>query len=166
MKTRRPASGSTLKRLGKQPTPLVVRFWRRVVVAGARDCWVWVGLTNSSGYGRIFKSRYRSLIAHRLSWEIKMGKIPTGMCVLHKCDNRLCVNPRHLFLGTRGDNAADMVRKNRTAKGEGHSQSKLSEKEVLEIRKRKDQSKALAKRFAVSIGTINEIRRRATWAHL
>lgn len=75
-------------------------------------CWEWIGLKNETGYGTLTVRQQRWL-AHRLSWTLHRGPIPNGLCVLHKCDFPPCVNPDHLFLGTRTDNHADMIRKGR-----------------------------------------------------
>lgn len=75
-------------------------------------CWEWCGLLYSNGYGRYHDQR-----AHRLMWEREFGKIPDGLCACHKCDNRKCVRPSHLFLGTRADNQLDMKIKGRAASG-------------------------------------------------
>lgn len=73
-------------------------------------CWLWIGgVSYPPGYGRMTRGQY----AHRVSYEIHRGKIPVGMHVLHRCDNRLCVNPDHLFLGTQSDNMRDMMAKGR-----------------------------------------------------
>lgn len=88
------------------------RFWKNVHKTES-GCWVWCGPQGHNGYG-MFWNDGRSVRAHRLSLEMSTGKrIPTGMLVLHKCDNPPCVNPDHLFLGTHHDNAIDAVNKGR-----------------------------------------------------
>lgn len=78
-------------------------------------CWEWLGTKNPNGYGS-FSSRYFSGLAHRASWEIFVGPIPDGLFICHKCDNKSCVNPEHLFLGTQYDNMQDKAQKDRLAK--------------------------------------------------
>ena len=94
------------------------RFWAKVDTSG--ECWNWIGAINTNGYGR-FRLFGIPTSAHRASFIINYGSIPEldewhGMCVLHKCDNKCCVNPEHLFLGTQQDNIIDMY-----SKGRGHS---------------------------------------------
>lgn len=95
--------------------PMVDRFWAKVQRGGPDECWLWTGsLTKSGGYGQLSRSRALGPIrANRISYELHIGPIPDGLCVLHLCDTPACVNPAHLFLGTRGDNARDMARKGR-----------------------------------------------------
>jgi hypothetical protein len=91
--------------------PVATRFAAQHVPVPEAGCWLWVG-TTTRGYGRIraFGSTQR---AHRVSWLIHRGPIPSGIGVCHRCDTPSCVNPDHLFLGDQRDNLRDMVRKGR-----------------------------------------------------
>jgi hypothetical protein len=88
------------------------RFWKQVQISDG--CWEWTGSRrNRFGYG-CFNVAGGKVLAHRMAWKIRNGAIPNRLCVLHRCDNPPCVNPDHLFLGTRGDNAHDMEAKERS----------------------------------------------------
>lgn len=133
------------------------------------ECWEWTGCKNGGGYGHI-RDGSKMIGAHRLSYKLHIGPIPSGLKILHKCDNPSCVNPDHLFLGTQKDNMADMVAKGRShhPHGEISSLSKLTEEQVLEIRSLyPDVSQAsLASTFEVFQGTICKIVNRKTWRHI
>lgn len=89
------------------------RFWSKVNKSG--ECWIWTASKRNKGYGAfVYPSLDGDIIqgrAHRFSWEIHFGPIPEGLCVLHKCDIPACVNPEHLFLGTKADNNRDLYEK-------------------------------------------------------
>ena len=131
-------------------------FWLYVIKT--ETCWLWTGKHHSGKwpYGQYYykgKLRY----AHRVSWELVCGDIPQGLCVLHHCDNPLCVNPAHLFLGNLEDNALDAVNKGRmfpvwNMKGEGSGNAKLTWKLVRSIRQRYASGETQAA-IANSIGT-------------
>lgn len=92
------------------------RFWAKVDKGSDAECWEWTASRNSYGYGQlavVLPSGKRPRLAHRLSWELHVGPIPEGMCILHRCDNPPCVNPSHLFIGTKADNYRDMRAKGR-----------------------------------------------------
>lgn len=151
---------------------LVERFWRHVDHRGDDDCWPWTGRL-TKGYGHITSggAKGTSLIAPRVSWAIHNGPIPTGLWVLHRCDNPPCVNPRHLFVGTALDNSADMIRKDRQhfpsgMRGVDHPQAKLSEDDVRRIRRSLRSGEYVshvAKAFGVSPGTVSRIRDAIGW---
>ena len=137
------------------------RFWSKV--ERGPGCWEWKAVKSASGYG-VFRHASKNVRAHRFSYELCFGTIPSGLLVCHKCDNRSCVNPLHLFLGTKADNSQDMVRKGRGATGERHGSAKLAWPQVVEIRNSSDSSAALARKYGVSDSHICKVRSGKKWA--
>ena len=131
------------------------RFWSFVERSNNRKCWNWKGGINSTGRG-IFWLKNSTPKAHRVSWMINVGKIPNSLCILHKCDNGMCVNPKHLFLGTRKDNTHDMIKKGRHI-----GNTKIFTKEAIKIRKEYKlgllNGIQLAKKYMVAPSTIYQI---------
>ena len=106
------------------------------------------------------------MLAHRVAYRLYVGPIPTGMCVLHRCDNPSCVNPDHLSVGTRTTNLEDMTTKGRRVRGVSHGRAKLTEAAVLSIRSDQRLPRVIAVEHGVSHATVRLIRARKTWAHL
>lgn len=153
----------------KKRIPIEQRFRRHFVERGEDECWLWIGGTQEDGYGRIGVGgrTNKKIAAHRLSWELRNGPIPDGLHCLHSCDNPPCVNPKHLFLGTNLENMRDRDRKGRCkATGIPGAHAKLSQDQVIEIRKRLDTQGNLARKYGVSKGAISSIWSGKNWKHL
>lgn len=133
------------------------------------NCWIWCGNTRR-GRGCIGVGKNKNKSAPRVSWEMKYGDIPEGMCVCHQCDNPLCVRPEHLFLGTQAENVADKVAKGRQGRGEKARSAVFSDNDVRSIRleyiPKKMGYKRLAKKYGVQPATIRNIIIGKTWKHL
>lgn len=154
---------------GKEPTE--ARFWRRVEKSD--DCWVWTGHLNDDGYGTfsVDASGPRSnWLAHRLAYHLTYGSIPDGEYVLHRCDNPACVRPDHLFTGDQTANMQDCIAKGRfsRAKGERCGRSKLTEAQVLEIRKRAETERGckIAPDYGLTKEAVYAIVKRKVWKHI
>lgn len=152
------------------------RFWSKVLIPSDKspyDCWTWTAFIHPSGYGT-FRLNGKEILAHRMAWILTNGEIPDDKYVCHHCDNRICCNPSHLFLGTAKDNAHDRDNKGRTVvpdnRGSKHGMSKLTEEDVLDIREFLDwgvhTQSELADKYGVDRRTINKIYNRRAWSWL
>ena len=145
------------------------RYDMSVAVMSPDECWLWTRCRcGNNGYGVITWDG-RKQAAHRVAWQIACGPIPDGLSVLHACDNPVCCNPAHLFLGTHIDNMADMKAKGRGRSG-GRMNAKLTESQVIEARRRytprspTDGVHALAREYGVAYATMREAIAGKTWA--
>ena len=168
------------------------RFWNKANKDGPvpshcpelGPCWVWTAHIDRLGYGWFQSARRKSELAHRVAWRITNGTILDGIKCCHKCDNRSCVNPDHLFLGTQADNMRDAANKKRMASGDRsgsrlHPESrprgentpcaKLRDEDIPVIRALVANGKSqrsVARRFGVHHGIIGGIIRRKAWKHV
>jgi hypothetical protein len=149
----------------------IERFWRGVDKNGPNGCWIWKGARISTGYGAI-RSKKDTWMTHRVAWTITNGPIPKGKVACHKCDNPICCNPDHLFIGTAMDNVKDMTSKGRRndLKGEDHSKAILTAQTVRLIRfvygNGGYTQKRLGEIFGVTKPTIQCIVENRTWRHI
>jgi hypothetical protein len=151
------------------------RFYNHTKRDEETGCLLWIGGLNDQGYGKFWFNN-KPVRAHRWLFEYLNGKLPKNIEVCHKCDIRNCVEPLHMFTGTQGDNIRDCRNKNRMRglleKGEGNPSAKLTEKDVLFIRKfcipndSINGCKEFAKKFNVSAPTITNILKGRKWKYL
>lgn len=138
-----------------------------VQFAGPDECWLWTGSSSGTGYGEFViqgrggdRPRIRTT-AHRCAYRYTYGDLPDGRQVNHTCDNRLCVNPRHLYAGTHEQNMADMANRHRC-----NPRRLFSEAQILDIRSSTDSQGAIARRYGASQSAISLIRLRRTYRHI
>lgn len=167
-------SSARPSRFSGKALPLAERFWPRVERSDASDCWPWLGQTKKARHGKRYGivagegPRWKTITAHRAAYELTRGAIPAGMCVCHRCDNPICVNPAHLFLGTHDDNMADMKAKGRHAstRGELNGRAKITADDVLAIYVDHRSTREIANQYGVHISNIRLIRRGLAWRHI
>lgn len=131
------------------------------------DCILHIGCTTKGGYGLVgYKGKTQ--LAHRVSYIKSKGEIPTGMVIMHTCDNPLCINSEHLVAGTQRDNRMDCVTKGRAnvSRGEYHYGAKLTEAIVREIRASNLTNTELSKMYGIHRRTISDARCGKTWRHI
>jgi|SRR5208282_382127 len=143
--------------------------FNKKTVKNEKACWDWSG-SLKVGYG-VMKCKKRFIKTHRFSWKINFGPIPEGMYVCHKCDNRKCNNPEHLFLGTHEDNMKDMINKNRQrgAVGESNAKAIINKEKALEIKKMLSNGMTtiqIAKDLNISRAIVFGIKHKKNWSHI
>ncbi len=145
------------------------RLLNRIIIKN--NCWIWCGAFNpKNGYG-LLRDGEKTKLTHRLSYEIFKGKIEKGKYICHSCDNKLCINPDHLWIGSQSENIQDALNKKRwnPPRGESNGKSLLSEENVIEIRKLLEQNmkqNQIAEKFNIDQSTVSDIKRKKRWKHL
>ena len=146
-------NSKTMKRVTKSE-----KFWRHVDERDFSKCWPWQGPRDSAGYGQA-NWQGRILRAHALSLDLSGRPVPKGMHSCHTCDNKSCVNPAHLYVGTPAQNSRDAVLAGSHAK-------KLCKSDVIEIRASSLGAKSLSELYGVSETMIYQIKSRKKWKHI
>lgn len=144
------------------------RFLEHTIPEPNSGCLLWIGGTFADGYGCFVfgKLGFKNWRANRASLWLLKGKFDRTLCVLHRCDNKHCVNPDHLFLGTHTDNSNDKVAKKRHLFGERHHKAKLSNEEIIKIRSDSRTNRKIALQYKMDPTTIGAIKRRKIWGHI
>lgn len=158
---------NTAEKIAAAATPKRLKlFWAKISKDGPDGCWQWIGGTHKArGYGMFCFGGF-NIVAHRVSWMLHYGPIPADTFVLHQCDNVLCVNPEHLFLGTNQDNYDDRDAKNRVAHGENAGGAKLKASDVIDIFRSDEPVEQLAKRYDVHPSHVVNIQLGRRWRRL
>lgn len=157
-----------------QPRPVAERFWEKVdTSAGLFGCWPWMAARARNGYGVFWFPGKRVEQTHRVALALVGRPVPPGGEAMHTCDNRPCVNPAHLLVGTKAENMADMARKgrhysrtrpDRVPRGERHGMAKATAAIVAAIRSSTAPTRELVALFGLSAGHVRAIRRGDVWA--
>lgn len=145
---------------------LLERLTAKICINTKTGCWEWTASKHRDGYGQIWVNGTMRK-AHRASYELHFGPIQDGMNICHRCDNRACINPDHLFSGAPADNSSDMTAKGRQARGINHPRAKLSEADVIAIRAAVGVTQQdLAAQYGVYQQLISYIRSGKGWSHI
>ncbi len=131
------------------------------------DCIEWQKSKDSDGYGHLWVDR-KLKKAHRVAWEEANGPIPDGLCVCHRCNNKSCVNPEHLYLATHAQNIQDAYSDGLISRPEGeqHHKTTLTADDVIAIRSDTRSQTAIAKAYGITQGAVSGIVHRRTWRHM
>lgn len=139
----------------------------RFVIRNPEGCWGWKGAVNTEKGGYAVMSwQGRNYYGHLVSLELDGRKVPKGMMGCHHCDNPICSNPQHLYVGTQKQNMQDAMRRGRVRRGEACASSKLTDEAVRFIRASNLPTGDLARRFGVTHGAVSMARSRRTWKHV
>lgn len=135
------------------------------------ECWLWLGKKNYKGYGYFCMGTSKSVASHRVAYELYVGKIPKGLLVCHSCDNRECINPRHLWIGTAKENNKDRDKKGRfvALKGEKNGMTKITEKTAREIKMRimtGEPMSKISRELNITYSIVNNIKAGLTWKYI
>lgn len=163
-----------LKKRGRRTyyrQPIAERFYSHIIINEDNGCWEWDGPPGSSGYGWFSLTSSTHMASHRVSYLLTHNGIPENLEVLHTCDNKICVRPDHLFLGTQQDNVDDMIEKGRAnyARGSQSGAAKLMEQDVVTIRQMADNGialKIIASIYSLDGSTISGIVHGKYWSHV
>lgn len=142
----------------------IIKYWSKVDIKSKDDCWEWLAGINADGYGN-FYCDYKTYSASRLSWIFTNGPIPEGKLCLHKCDNRKCVNPNHLYIGTHSDNNSDREWRNPGTSGRQSSIGASGIRTVQKLFKQGYSQKSISECFGLSTGQIHRLCRGTSGKH-
>ncbi len=156
-----------------QRQALEERFWPKVDRRRPDECWPWMAALSTGGYGNFKAWSYQNIRAHRIAYALTTGEDPGDLLICHRCDNRPCCNPAHLFPGTDKDNSDDKIAKGRARSGNhtgaNNPRALLSEDDVREVWRLIGKgwtNTAIGQKFKVHHATISVIRRGKAWRHM
>jgi len=165
--------GELLKCETRHSETIYQRLWSGIQINRETGCWDWTKSLTSSGYGKIYTDslgrRSKLETVHRLMYKLFIGKIPDHMQVCHKCDNKRCVNPTHLYAGTQQDNTNDAKERHLLARGEKNGYAKLTSSQVQQIRVFKlngMSSRDIGTKFNITQRHANAIIKGNSWNHI
>jgi hypothetical protein len=154
---------------GYKARPIIDRFEEKIFYS-PDGCWLWIGQISKSKYPSQVRPKIKigqvPEIASRFSYRHYKGEIPAGLCVLHKCDNPICVNPGHLFLGTQKENTHDMMSKGRKPIGNKHYKAILTNEAVIDIKASNEKPAVLARKYGIDTRHVCSIKSGRIWRHI